>query len=135
MNEEVWEKLQEEGKLPKDLQRNYEVDFEPSMVSRGRLADQTHLVERGPEDEEDLQGNQQDDDDEMDDLATSALLTDLRTLHDKNLLVGDNISLKDVPVIKDNNLHVLPHNLNMHVNTPVPTPAPVAIDQSTAPDI
>jgi hypothetical protein len=98
---EKWLEIKDSGNVPLYLQ-NIEFEEEIQRIARNNVPADTHLVDpipvdfQGSEDPPDVTA-----DDDVEDLLQENLMSQIKNLHDYNVLVDPNISLHDVPALHD----------------------------------
>jgi hypothetical protein len=93
-NEETWNEIRNDKRVH-DYLKDTEIQQEPQIVTRQRLASDTHALEQ----EEPGQDNTMiapEDASLINDLEETELLEHLKTLHEKTLLTTPDISLSDI---------------------------------------
>ncbi len=92
--ENAWNEIKN-NKLVHDYLHDTEIQQEPQIVTRQRLAMDTHALERGGPGQHDTK-TALDDTTLINDLEETELLEHLKTLHEKTLLTVPEISLSDI---------------------------------------
>ena len=106
MNENIWNKIKETGKIPAYLD-DIELEFQEDRKLRGYKPHDTHLLEAG-----DAEGDVREylaapephpvplldevEDDAVLDALKDNFMLQLKDLHDKQQLTGDNLTLSDI---------------------------------------
>ena len=96
-NEDKWKEIRDSGEVP-----NYFLDIElegnTGVITRGRLAEDTHLLEQPvPEGEPIAVDPANEGDDLFDELLQDDVAEKLNSLHSQGLLTDPNLVLADVP--------------------------------------
>jgi hypothetical protein len=93
-NEKTWEEMETNEKVSEYL-KDTEIQHEPQIVTRQRLAEDTHALEQGGPGQNDTEPAL-DDSTLINDLEETEILEHLKALHEKTLLTEPDISLRDI---------------------------------------
>jgi hypothetical protein len=93
-NEKTWEEIQTNETVSEYL-KDTEIQHEPQIVTRQRLAEDTHAVEQDGPGQNDTEPAL-DDTTLINDLEETEVLEHLKALHEKTLLTEPDISLRDI---------------------------------------
>jgi hypothetical protein len=131
-----WLEIKDSGNVPLYLQ-NIEFEEEIQRITRSTIPADTHLVDpipvdsQGSEDPPDVPAEE----DNVDDLLQENLMSQIKNLHDHNVLVDPTISLHDVPALHDRLLNSvqdtivpIPQEEESHDTHPLLDPAGINID-------
>jgi hypothetical protein len=127
-DEKVWEEIKTNEAVPEYL-KDIEIQHEPQIVTRQRIAEDTHALEQdGPGQNDTVPAL--DDTTLINDLEETEILEHLKTLHEKTLLTEPDISVNDInrlyrnsvndnaPTLVANELPDIEENVEVEVNTP-----------------